>query len=313
MPPVFFQKARKVNNYDLYAGQSWYVPGVGGMFALLAWFLAGNLLGSLVVAIFGLFTPQSIIENYSMLVVYPLSFIPAMLYAAQKSQRNSLFETGYKLNSSHFGPFKGWQIGLITVALTLSTMIAADLPNYYNYKLTTLTPGMKQFYDAVMELMQSMTGGPFWSSFLLTAIFAPVFEEWLCRGMVLRGLLTKMKPGWAIVVSALFFAVIHLNPWQALNAFIIGVIMGYVYYKTGSLLLTMLIHFVNNGFAVVAAQIPSLQDVDYWFEIMPRGVYIGVYVLGVCVLVACILAFRRIPLEQRRGNIDSIELVADGE
>ena len=130
MPPVFFQKARKVNNYDLYAGQSWYVPGVGGMFALLAWFLAGNLLGSLVVAIFGLFTPQSIIENYSMLVVYPLSFIPAMLYAAQKSQRNSLFETGYKLNSSHFGPFKGWQIGLITVALTLSTMIGADLPNY---------------------------------------------------------------------------------------------------------------------------------------------------------------------------------------
>ncbi len=306
--PVFLKKGRKVNNYDLYANHAWYVPGVKGMFVLLGWFLVGSLLGGLVEAIFLAFLPQEIVKQYAMLVVYPLSFLPAMVYVAQKSQRNSLFETGYKLNSSHFGPFKGWQIALITVALTVATMISADLPNYWNFKLTTASPLMKSFYDLMVETLREMTGGPLWSSFLLTAIFAPIFEEWLCRGMVLRGLLTRMKPGWAIVVSALFFAVIHLNPWQALNAFIIGLVMGYVYYKTGSLWLTMLIHFVNNGTSVILSQFPSLAEVDFWIDIIPRNTYMIVYVLGVVLLGVCLMAFRRIPLEQGRGNIDSVEL-----
>ena len=306
--------ARKVNNYDLYANHAWYVPGVSGMFKLILWFLLGNLLGSLVMLIFGAFVPPEVLQKYSMLVIYPLSFLPAMVYVAHKSQQNSLFEVGYKLNSSNFGPFKGWQIALITVGLTFATMIAADLPNYWNFRLTTLSPAMKAFYDAFLEVMNTMTGGPLWSSFLLAAIFAPIFEEWLCRGMVLRGLLTKMKPSWAIVVSALFFAVIHLNPWQALNAFILGVVMGYVYYKTGSLLLTMLIHFVNNATSVVLAQIPSLEEnADYWIDILPGGVYAVVYVAGICLLIACLWAFSRIPLLQERGNIDSVNLMADGE
>ncbi len=300
--------ARKVNNYDLYANHAWYVPGVKGMFVLLGLFLAGSLLGGLVIGICGAFVPREIIQDYGELVMYPLSFLPAMVYAAQKSQRNSLFETGYKLNNSHWGPFKGWQMVLITVALSFATMVSADLPNYWNFKLTTASPAMKSFYDMVTELLRQMTGGPLWSSFLLTAVFAPIFEEWLCRGMVLRGLLTKMKPGWAIVVSALFFALIHLNPWQALNAFIIGVVMGYVYYKTGSLWLTMLIHFVNNGTAVILSQIPSLQEVDFWMDMMPRTTYAVLYVLGLVLLAACLMAFRRIPLEQERGNIDTVEL-----
>ena len=300
--------ARKVNNYDLYANHAWYVPGVKGMFVLLGLFLAGSLLGGLVIGICGAFVPREIIQDYGELVMYPLSFLPAMVYAAQKSQRNSLFETGYKLNNSHWGPFKGWQMVLITVALSFATMVSADLPNYWNFKLTTASPAMKSFYDMVTELLRQMTGGPLWSSFLLTAVFAPIFEEWLCRGMVLRGLLTKMKPVWAIVVSALFFALIHLNPWQALNAFIIGVVMGYVYYKTGSLWLTMLIHFVNNGTAVILSQIPSLQEVDFWMDMMPRTTYAVLYVLGLVLLAACLMAFRRIPLEQERGNIDTVEL-----
>ena len=298
--------ARKVNNYDLYANHAWYVPGVGGMFALLGWFLLGNLLGSLLMLIVTMIMPA--LEEYSMLIVYPLSFLPAMVYAARKSQKNSLFEPGYKLNSSNFGPFMGWQLALITVVLTFATMVAADLPNYWNVQLTNAL-GMEALFEQFKSIMEGMTGGPFWSSFLLVAIFAPIFEEWLCRGMVLRGLLTKMKPGWAIVVSALFFALIHLNPWQALNAFIIGVIMGIVYYRTGSLLLTMLIHFVNNGTAVIGTQFTDLQDTDFWIDIIPMPTYIVVYVAGVAVLAACIWAFFRIPLQQERGNIDAVELL----
>ena len=303
--------ARKVNNYDLFATHAWYVPGIGGMFGMLGWFLVGALLGGLAMVILMAFMSPQAVMDYGMVVVYPLQFLPAMIYVAHKSQRNSLFETGYKLNSNNFGPYKGWMVALITVALTYSMMVASDLPNYLNYKLTTAIPGMQDLYDQFVEMMGQMTGGPLWSSFLVTAIFAPIFEEWMCRGVVLRGLLTKMKPVWAIVISALFFALIHLNPWQALNAFIIGLVMGYVYYRTGSLLLTMLIHFVNNGTAVITAQIAGTDETEYWIETMPLGAYIPLIIAGVAVLVACLWAFHRIPLQQERGNID--EIPVEGE
>ena len=304
-------RARRVNNYDLFASHAWYVPGVKGMFALLGWFLIGMILGVMIQALMLLFLPQKVVLDYSMIIIYPVQFLPAMLYVARKSQMNSLFEPGYKLSSNNFGPYSWWLVALVTVGLTLAMMISADLPNYWNYKLTTSVPFLKRFYDAFAEAMMSLTGGPFWSSFLVVAIFAPFFEEWLCRGMILRGLLTKMKPAWAIIISALFFALIHMNPWQALNAFIIGLVMGYVYYKTGNLLLTMLIHFINNGLGVVLGHIPSLENVDYWIDILSPQTYGIIYVLGVAALVGCYFFFRRIPLLQERGNVDEVTIKAD--
>ena len=298
--------ARKVKDYDLYSGHAWYVPGVKGMFGFIGWFLLGGLLGGIVQAVLGLFLSQQAVLDYGMIVVYPLQFLPAMVYAANQSRKNMLFDPGYVLDNKHFSPYGMGLAILITVVMTFASMFAFDLPNYWNMQLTLKSSFMAKFYELFTELMKQMTGGPLWSSFLVVAIFAPIFEEWLCRGMVLRGLLTKMKPGWAIVISALFFAVIHANPWQALNAFLIGLMMGYVYYKTGSLILTMVIHFVNNGTSVILSNIESLKDYDYMIDMMDKSTYYLVVAVSVIILAACLLAFSRIKLENPWGNIDRI-------
>ena len=298
--------ARKVKNYDLYSGHAWYVPGVKGMFGFLGWYLVGALLGSLVQTALLLIMPQQAVWDYGMIVVYPLSFLPAMVYAANQSRRNMVFDAGYVLDNKHFAPYSFGIMILVTIVMTFASMFVFDLPNYWNMQLTNKSSIMSQFYDAVMELMKQMTGGPLWSSFLVVAIFAPIFEEWLCRGMVLRGLLTKMKPASAIVISAIFFAVIHANPWQALNAFLIGLVMGYVYYKTGSLILTMIIHFVNNGTSVILSNVESLKDYDYWIDILGKQNYTIVFLVSCCILAACLYAFSRIKLENPWGNIDRI-------
>ena len=111
---------------------------------------------------------------------------------------------------------------------------------------------------------------------------------------------------WAIVISALFFAVIHANPWQALNAFMIGLLMGYVYYKTGSLILTMIMHFVNNGTSVILSNVESLKDYDYWIDILGKQNYTLVFIAACAVLAACIAVFSRIKVENPWGNIDRI-------
>ncbi len=298
--------ARKVKNYDLYSGHAWYVPGVKGMFGFIGWFLLGALLGGIVTLVMGLFMSPQAVLDYSMIVVYPVQFLPAMVYAANQSQKNMVFDPGYVLNNKHFQPYGMGLMILITVLMTFASMFVFDLPNYWNMQLTNKSSLLSEFYDQLMELMKQMTGGPFWSSFLVVAIFAPIFEEWMCRGMVLRGLLTKMKPVWAIVVSALFFAVIHANPWQALNAFLIGLVMGYVYYKTGSLLLTMIIHFVNNGSAVIMSNIDSLKDYDYMIDMLGKQNYTIVFLVSCVILAACLWAFSRIKVENPWGNIDRI-------
>ena len=298
--------ARKVNNYDLYSGHAWYVPGIKGMFGFIGWYLLGALLGGIVTLILGLFMSQQAIQDYGMIVLYPIQFLPAMVYAANQSRRNMVFDPGYVLDNKHFEPYGLAILILVTIVMTFASMFVFDLPNYWNMQLTNRSSILSEFYDTLMELMKQMTGGPFWSSFLVVAIFAPIFEEWLCRGMVLRGLLTKMKPVWAIVISALFFAVIHANPWQALNAFLIGLVMGYVYYKTGSLLLTMLIHFVNNGTAVVLSNVESLKDYDYWIDILGKQTYMKVFVLSCLILAACLYVFSRIKVENPWGNVDRI-------
>ena len=307
--------ARKVNNYDLYSGHAWYVPGIKGMFGFIGWLLLGGLLGFILTLIMGLFMSPQALKDYSMLVVYPAQFLPAMVYAANKSRKNMIFDAGFSLDNRHFAPYSFALIILITVVMTVASMFVFDLPNYWNVQLTNKSSVLAKFYDLLMETMKQLTGGPFWASFLLVAIFAPIFEEWLCRGMVLRGLLTKMKPANAIIISAIFFAVIHANPWQALNAFLIGLTMGYVYYKTGSLVLTMIMHFVNNGSAVVMSNIESIKDYEYLIDIVGKQNYTIIFLVSCCVLAACIYAFSRIKVENPWGNIDRIppadEVVAE--
>ncbi len=299
----------KVKNYDLFSTHAWYVPGVSGMFALLGFFILGAILSGIFMAIMMLFMTQQEIADYGMIVMYPVQFLPAMMYAAAKSRKNALFDPGYSLSSKHFGALGVGGAVLLTVVFTYSVMLAADLPNYLNAKLTESIPWLKKLYDMVMETMKQMTGGPLWSSFLVTALMAPFFEEWLCRGMILRGLLAgrKMKPVWAIVISALFFALIHMNPWQALNAFILGLLMGWIYYRTGSLWLTMLIHFVNNGTAVILGQIDSLKDYEYWIDMLGNTWYYVAFAVALAVIVGCIALVKKIPVEHPWGNIDPVE------
>ena len=298
--------ARKVRNYDLYSGHAWYVPGIKGMFGFIGWFILGAILAGIIQLILGLFMSQQAILDYGMIVLYPVQFLPAMVYVANQSRKNMLFDPGFVLDNKHFSPYGMGLMILVTVVMTFASMFAFDLPNYWNMQLTNKSSILAQFYELFTELMKQMTGGPLWSSFLVVAIFAPIFEEWLCRGMVLRGLLTKMKPVWAIIISALFFAVIHGNPWQALNAFLIGLLMGYVYYKTGSLILTMIIHFVNNGTSVILSNIESMKDYDFMIDMMDKSTYYLVITVSVIVLAACIRVFSRIQLENPWGNIDRI-------
>lgn len=84
------------------------------------------------------------------------------------------------------------------------------------------------------------------------AIGAPLVEELLFRGGVMNSLhRAGYGAGPTIVWSAVLFGVFHLNPAQIPFAFLLGLLLGWLYYRTGSLLPGILCHFINNALGVV--------------------------------------------------------------
>ena len=103
---------------------------------------------------------------------------------------------------------------------------------------------------------------------LLGTLAAPIGEEFFFRGLVynaLKGKLQKrLRDMWrgmkaktaAMVGSALLFALLHVSPLNLLPIFVMGLAFAYVYERTGSLWIAILMHAVNNGavFVMLALQ-----------------------------------------------------------
>lgn len=95
-----------------------------------------------------------------------------------------------------------------------------------------------------------------------TVIFAPVFEEFWFRGLILHSL----KPygnGFAIFVSALLFGLTHANLGQFLYTTVVGVVLGYVAVQTGSIITTTVMHAMFNSIGCLSSIFlahPDVQD-----------------------------------------------------
>lgn len=91
------------------------------------------------------------------------------------------------------------------------------------------------------------------ASFFSSVILAPVAEELFFRGIVLRNV-AKVSQRFAIFFSAMIFGLMHGNPYQMILGFLIGIVLGYITVKTGSIIPAILCHMANN----LVASIPEL-------------------------------------------------------
>jgi membrane protease YdiL (CAAX protease family) len=108
--------------------------------------------------------------------------------------------------------------------------------------------------DNIEGLYHSLLGGDTYFDFLrsiLIAAFVPaIAEEFVFRGFLQRSLEEKLKPVIAIIISGVFFGMIHFNPIDMLPLIMIGIFLGYLAYVSGNILIPIIIHFANNAFAI---------------------------------------------------------------
>lgn len=116
--------------------------------------------------------------------------------------------------------------------------------------------------------------------FVQIAILPAIFEELFIRKGVME-ILKNKGAIFATIVSSIVFATIHLNISQFMFAFLVGILFGIVRTKTGKMYPTMILHLINNGFAVIQA---LFYDKIMFMDIFTYSV-IAVNAVGFCILI----------------------------
>jgi membrane protease YdiL (CAAX protease family) len=140
-----------------------------------------------------------------------------------------------------------WQTNFMKL-LPISLILVICL-NYVVGEFSTFLPG----YEAMLESYLSMFNGVGLPALLIGgALIGPICEEIVFRGVILEGLSKQYNSTKAIIFSSLIFSIVHLQPLQMIAAFIFGVVLGWIYLKTKSLWICIIIHVLNNTIAFMA-------------------------------------------------------------
>ena len=133
-----------------------------------------------------------------------------------------------------------------TLAWSAVAAIGVVIPSVW------LQEQMPALPDTAGEMMTKIITTP--GGYFVIALLAPVVEEVVFRGAILRALLSSMQSKWgAICISAALFAPIHFNPAQTPHAFLMGLLMGWLYMRTGSIVPGVVFHWANNTVAYLIA------------------------------------------------------------
>lgn len=141
----------------------------------------------------------------------------------------------------------------VLIILTLALAVTLD-------PLTNLLP----VPELVEELFAMLATKDIYT-LVMVCIIGPVLEEVLFRGIILEGFISRYSPEKAIFWSAFLFGLFHLNPWQFIPGFLIGILLAWLYLKTRSLIPVILVHVVNNSLSYFimykfGAEIKSFSD-----------------------------------------------------
>ena len=141
--------------------------------------------------------------------------------------------------------------------------------------------------ENTQQIITSMMKEPW--GYVAVGILAPLAEEVVFRGAILRtllGIMSKKNHWVAIIISAALFGLAHFNEAQFINALLMGLLLGWMYYRTGSLVPGILLHWINNTMAYVLTNIMPQSDgklIDL-FHGDEKTVYYAV-VFSLCIMI----------------------------
>lgn len=169
-----------------------------------------------------------------------------------------------------------WQDYALAVIAWLAAAPLVNLTSQWNHKLTAF-----DFFKHIETLQQSIAKttetlvaydsfGELCIVFLVAALLAAMAEELFFRGAMQNSLLERIKPAWTIVIVAVVFSLMHGDVLDFVPRVLLGLVFGYVAWKTGTLAITILLHTLNNTIAIIGtnnsiSELELIGTGDTWF------------------------------------------------
>ena len=156
---------------------------------------------------------------------------------------------------------------LIVVLITFGGMILSGSLGMLNQKIPLSENLLKQaqqlenaYKNAMMNMAHMTSLTDYLLAMLVMALAPAVFEEVLFRGAFQQVFVGWTKNAWAgIITTSILFSAIHFSFFGFLPRIALGLILGLIFYYTNNLWLSILLHFLNNGFVVTQLYILSAQ------------------------------------------------------
>lgn len=167
-----------------------------------------------------------------------------------------------------------WQPIVYTVLITISFMVVNSLFIEWNlsWKFPEFMSGFEQWALAKEEELKRITDyltdfsgpGELMIAMLVIAVVPAVGEELLFRGLIQTRINRIVRnPHLAIWIAAILFSAFHMQFYGFVPRVLLGALFGYLFYWSGSLVLAMVAHFVNNGFSLIMVYLHRQGTLDF--------------------------------------------------
>ena len=222
--------------------------------ALIATFLS-SLVSLFMSRIIDIQTNMIYLKSMQTFLELGMFMVPALIFASNNAQGINNY-WGFKQKQSWMSILS--VIVLFFVAMPMvSWLVIVNESIKFPESMQMLEKALKSMQDSATEMTEkflnvSTIGGILGNIFVM-AIVPAVSEELFFRGCIQKTLTDRMRNKFlAIAVSAFIFSAAHMEFYGLIPRFILGIILGYVFYYTGNILMSMLLHFINNSIAVIA-------------------------------------------------------------
>ena len=203
------------------------------LFATVGVFVLSVLVGSLVAGVLMASKGVATLTPDITFIFYLIQMMPTIAFVVWRRHRAGL-DVGI-----HLG------IGRIHFPMMLCGVVVLLASG------VVIEPLLELFPSAPYEAVQQTIGMGGWA-IMSTVVAAPILEEVLFRGVIFESCRERLGKGGAVLLSALLFGLIHGIPVQIVNAFVVGLILGYIYLRTRSLMSVIVLHAINNGLAYIS-------------------------------------------------------------
>ncbi|MFT3919720.1 lysostaphin resistance A-like protein [Cloacibacterium sp.] len=246
--------------------RNYILDSYGAIVMILALVFSSSLIGVIVKLSFDYFRVDIRYNEAFNILSYLFTFLPVIWAFDYFVMRRKGKVLNFNMQTRPF------HVYLLIFPMMFGMMLIAE----FTTSLIPISgPVFGEWYQLFSEQMEAISDNTF-MVFLLVSFFAPIIEEIIFRGIIQKGMINNgVKPRNAILVSALIFGIVHFNPWQFIGAFLLGIVLGVVYFRTKSLLMSIFLHFFNN---TIAAIMMKFYDTDSFAELLQIPNYLILFI-----------------------------------